>query len=178
MAASKLEWDAKVQGVVNPAPANQKLTFTEANELVTKFDANAVLIDANTTGVATNVTDIATNVTDIATNTANFSTLLEEKMTATLLEPTIVSGAYTFDVSTARKYLFTITEATTLTMPTLANSTNIVFSANITGDFVLTTNATELGDTYDGTISNRLTFECTKTSAGTQTNIVSIENLS
>ena len=80
MAASKLEWDAKVQGVVNAAPANQKLTFTEANELVTKFDANAVLIDANTTGVATNVTDISNRIEKNigATYTTNALTTLTQ----------------------------------------------------------------------------------------------------
>lgn len=45
MSADKLAWATKEQGQANPKPANQKLTFTEINELVTKFDAHADNID-------------------------------------------------------------------------------------------------------------------------------------
>ena len=63
-------------------------------------------------------------------------------------------------------------------MPTLATSKGIVFTAHITGDFSLTlTSVTALGDTYDGTIANRITFECYRLSNGTQVNYATIENL-
>lgn len=47
MAANKLPWATKIQGKSNPKPANEKLTFTEINELVVDFNANADIIDQN-----------------------------------------------------------------------------------------------------------------------------------
>ena len=106
--------------------------------------------------------------------------LNEEDIVSTLIEPTILSGAYTFDVSTGRAFKFTITEATTLTPPTLENGTALSFTAIVDGDFTLTVNSVTLtpsSNTYDGTGLNRLIFDCYRTSAGVQTNVLTLENL-
>lgn len=148
--ADLITYTDKEQGQSNAAPVVQQFQFGDANEIKTVVNANAALFDA----------------------------LLEQAMTTTLVEGAISIGSYTFPTTVGRKFLLTITANTTFTMPTLANSTNIVFSANVTGDFTITlADTTALGDDYDGTITNRIVFECTKTGLGVQTNIASIENI-
>jgi hypothetical protein len=53
MAADKLNWPEKIQGKDLPdVAANKKLTFTELNEIVTKFNTHADGIDANASAIA------------------------------------------------------------------------------------------------------------------------------
>lgn len=104
----------------------------------------------------------------------------ESKLFSALLEPTVASGAYTFDIDSARRFVIGITEGTVLTVPTLSVSTAVVFTADVTGDFALTiadSTVTPTSDTYDGTVSNRLTFDCYRPAVGSQVNIVTIENI-
>jgi hypothetical protein len=104
----------------------------------------------------------------------------EQDIVSTVVEPTIVAGAYTFDITLGRAFKFDITENTTLTPPTLANSTALSFTALVSGEFTLTVNSvtvTPSSNTYDGAILNRLIFDCYRTSAGVQTNILTLENL-
>lgn len=145
--AQQITYTDKVQGQANPAPEINKLTAVNANEIKTVVNTNALNVD-------------------------------EQAVTSAVIEPTIAAGAYTFPTTTGKVFAFSITESTTLTMPTLANSKGIVFTVHITGDFSLTlTDVTVLGDDYDGTIANRITFECYKLANGTQVNYATIQNL-
>jgi hypothetical protein len=106
--------------------------------------------------------------------------MLEQKVVSALIEVTIADGLYTFPTTTGRDFVFEITEDTTLTMPTLAVSTSIAFSADIIGDFAITLTgfaASSIQGNYDGTVVNVFTFRCYKKANGTQVNTVYITNL-
>jgi hypothetical protein len=108
------------------------------------------------------------------------ASIKEENVISTVVEPTIISGSYTFDTSAGKFFVATLTEVTTINMPTLDNSTAIAFTAIINGNHTLllpNCDITPSSDDYDGTVRNRLIFDCYKLSNGTQVNNVSIENL-
>lgn len=111
--------------------------------------------------------------------TAQFSDLKEENMTATLVEPIIVNGLYTFSRATGMDYLISISEDTTFTMPSLEIGQSIVFTVELNGDFDPSwVNTDVYGDIYDGTIGNLITIFCKRKANGTQENIAIVSNLS
>ena len=71
--ATQITYDDKVQGVVNPAPETQKMTFQNANEIKTAVNTNATELDSTTTTANTALTNAATAqaAADAAQTTAN-----------------------------------------------------------------------------------------------------------
>jgi hypothetical protein len=92
-----------------------------------------------------------------------------------------VSGTYTIDVSTASVFDLTMTADTTFSFSNLPTGTDtLIFTIYLTGDFNYTfpTEATEeSGDTYDGTINNRVTIDCVNGNQGTEKIFFHIKNL-
>lgn len=94
---------------------------------------------------------------------------------------TVNSGA-TLALNPAVTFAYNIilTENFTITPPTLVVGNAITLVAIVTGDFLLDLsafNVTSSSDIYDGTIANRLVFDCYHTAEGVAVNYVSIENL-
>lgn len=103
----------------------------------------------------------------------------EEDIISTVLEPTIVAGAYTFETDLSRSFHIVMTQNTTFTMPTLANSTSIVFTVVLSGTFVATFTGGIIlptSDTYNGTVKNDATIKCQRLASGVQENVISIIN--
>jgi hypothetical protein len=101
----------------------------------------------------------------------------EEAIISSLIEFTIIGETYTFDTTTARAFKLTLTQNTTLTLPTLENGTALVFTAFITGNFTLIVNdviLTAFSSVYNGNNLNKLVFNCFKDANGVQTNILTL----
>ena len=111
------------------------------------------------------------------------TTINEEDIVSSVAEPSVGSG-YTFDLDSARFFVFTLSANTTVTVPTIDTGKAITFTSIIDGNFTLslsaqtgTTTLTPTSDVYDGTVDNRLVFDCYRLSNGTQVNNVTLENL-
>lgn len=78
MAQPKITYTDKVQGQANPAPAEEKYTFGDANEVKTVVNAHADQIDLNEADIATN----QTNITNEATARAAADTTLQSNIDA------------------------------------------------------------------------------------------------
>ena len=191
MAATKLTWNDKILGQVNPNPIEQKFTFEEVNELRDAFNANADDIDANTNAAsnaqstadtaiyaaaaAQSTADTADGKADA--NTSQFSDLNEQAVTSNLVESNI-SGNYAIDLTDSRMWLLTLIADTTITISSLPNSKSVAFTVKMTGSYVPTlTDVNVYGDTYDGAVQNLLTFNSYRTASGTQVNDLIITNL-
>lgn len=81
MAASKITYTDKVQGQVNPAPAEEKYTFGDANEVKTVVNAHADQIDLNEADIATNQTDITNEATARAAADATLQSNIDAEAT-------------------------------------------------------------------------------------------------
>ena len=147
--ADLITYTDKEQGQSNPAPIVQKVTFGDMNEIKTVVNQHA----------------------------EQFSDLDEQAVTSPLIEAS-VTGTYTFDLSTSKSWLLTMTGNTTFSVSTLPISKDVSYTVELTGDFVPTlTDVNVFGDTYDGTIRNLLAFRSYRTAAGTQVNDLIITNL-
>jgi len=112
---------------------------------------------------------------------AGLEDLIEENIFSDLTENTTVSGTYTFDFDNSRRKVLEMTADTDFSVESLTIGKAAAFNVTLTGDFAptwLSTTVTPTSDTYDGTIDNRLTFDCYRKADGTQVNILTIENLS
>jgi len=112
---------------------------------------------------------------------AGLEDLIEENIFSDLTEDNTVSGTYTFDFDNSRRKVLEMTADTDFSVESLAIGQAAAFNVTLTGDFAptwLSTTVTPTSDTYDGTIDNRLTFDCYRKADGTQVNILTIENLS
>lgn len=103
----------------------------------------------------------------------------EENVFSSVVEPTIVDGAYEFELEGGLIFVINMTENTTFTIPPLSDSQSITFTVIMTGDFSPTiTDGTKYGDNYDGTIRNQILFNCFKNPSEAQVNEFYITNLS
>jgi len=105
----------------------------------------------------------------------------EQQIFSDLTEDNTVSGTYTFNFDNSRRKVLEMTADTDFSVESLVIGKAAAFNVTLTGDFAptwLSTTVTPTSDTYDGTIDNRLTFDCYKKADGTQVNILTIENLS
>ena len=117
------------------------------------------------------------NATQAALNNKlNISDLLRESLYGTLLEAD-VSGAYAIDFSFFADARLNMTGDTVFTInDILSNSQAMLRSIKLTGQFVPTLPGTQVnGETYDGSLWNRISFDVNKLSNGSVEILYTIE---
>jgi hypothetical protein len=104
----------------------------------------------------------------------------EEEITGTRLTTNVLS-TYTIDWNTASVFDLTMLADTTFSFSNLPTGTDTkIITIYLTGNYTPTfpTEATEeSGDTYDGTINNRVTIDCVNGNQGTEKIFFHIKNL-
>lgn len=162
--------------------ANERVTLTHYDEAIA--NTNQLVSNTNNDVIIEGSDTLRDMVTIVRNNYINMlyipfsQNIKEQNLSSHLDEPTIIAGAYEFKIQQARRFFITLTENSTLTVPTLELNTSIVFTADITGVFSLTLpSANVVGDTYDGTMINRCIFDVYRKADGTQASHVTIENI-
>ena len=141
------------------ADANLTLEINEERNELSLTTANLESRFATINYTVTNGLVIASGsiIVSIFSIADNLTSIKEENVISTYLEPTVNAGAYTISYNTSRSAFINMTEDTVFTIPIIAPSTNILFTMYLTGDFVPTITCASgevpnpLGDEYDGT---------------------------